>query len=111
MDTLLSRYGTTALAIGRHRGEYTDEDRLADNDSYSLAELDYILRHEAVVHLADVILRRTTLAIRGDVTLRDLDCIAGLAARALGWDATRRVMETQSLVRRLTEINGMRLTA
>ena len=39
------------------------------------------------MHLADIVMRRTTLAITGALTARDLDAIAAVAAAALGWDA------------------------
>ena len=73
LDELLSRYGTTVLAIARHRGRWTDADRLPDFVGYSLAEIDWITRSERVVHLADIVMRRTTLAVTGALTARDLD--------------------------------------
>ena len=41
------------------------------------------------MHLADIVMRRTTLAITGALTARDLDAIAAVAAAALGWNAER----------------------
>ncbi len=93
LDRLLARYGTTARAVALHRGDWTDADRLPDAGDYSRAEIDWIARAEMVVHLADIVMRRTTLAVTGGLTARDLDAIAEVAARALGWDAARVASE------------------
>ena len=103
LDELLSRYGTTALAIARHRGRWTDADRLPDSVGYSLAEIDWITRNERVVHLADIVMRRTTLAVTGALTTRDLAAIAAVAGEALGWDASRTAQEIATVT---TELSG-----
>lgn len=87
---LLARYGTTARAILAAEG--TAPRMLADAD-YSTAELDWLVRHERVRHLSDLVMRRTALAITGQLTGRDLDRIAGVCAGALGWDAARTARE------------------
>jgi glycerol-3-phosphate dehydrogenase len=109
MEQLLSRYGTTALDVARHRGRWSDADRLADAADTSLAEIDHIARREAVVHLADIVMRRTTLAIRGDLTARDLGAIADVAAEALGWTPERRTAELDGVLARLRSDNAMRI--
>lgn len=90
LDTLLARYGTTALAIARHGAE---GDRIPDADDYGLGEIDWIARRERVTHLADIVMRRTTLAITGAVTSCGLAAIADTAAAALGWDSARTARE------------------
>ncbi len=102
LDQMLRRYGTPALAIARHRGKWTDADRLPDSSGYSLAEIDWIARRERVGHLADIVMRRTTLAITGALTRRDLDAIASVAGDALGWDAPRTAGEVSSVIAELT---------
>ena len=109
MEQLLSRYGTTALAIARYRGRWTDADRLPDPSGYSLAEIDWIARRERVVHLADIVMRRTTLAITGALTGRDLEAIASVAGDALGWDTPRTAEEVASVAAELTGRHRSRL--
>ncbi|MET0748389.1 MAG: glycerol-3-phosphate dehydrogenase/oxidase [Rhizobium sp.] len=109
LDQLLTRYGTKALEIARHQGRWSDRDRLPDSADHSLAEIDYILRHECVEHLADIVLRRTTLAIRGSLTARDLQQIAAVAAEVGSWDARRVADEIDAVTRQLAERNLMRL--
>ena len=106
--TLLDRYGTTAHAIARHEVGYGPE-RLPALPGVSHAEIDWIARHERVVHLADIVMRRTTLAVEGRLTMPDLDAIAEVAATALGWDDERRCEEVAALAARLRDVHRMRL--
>jgi len=65
------------------------------------------LRNERVVHLADLVLRRTDLAVTGRLTIADLGRMADLAALALNWDATRRRAELRSTRAVLENRHGM----
>ena len=109
VDELLSRYGTTARAIAAHRGRWTDVDRLPGAEHYSLSELDFILRQEAVRHLGDLVLRRTTLAVRGEVTRPVLEGLADHAAEILGWDQARRERELAHTAENLATYHGVTL--
>ena len=62
-----------------------------------------------VVHLADIVMRRTTLAINGTLTLPDLDAIAAVAARALGWTEERIADEVAATATELVRNHGMKL--
>jgi glycerol-3-phosphate dehydrogenase len=108
LDQLLSRYGTKALAIARHQSRWAGEEHLADASGYSLSEIDYILRNEYVEHLSDIVMRRTTLAITGSLTERDLTQIARMAAEVLGWDEARIAAEIEAVMAQLRDRNQMR---
>ncbi|MCZ0962631.1 glycerol-3-phosphate dehydrogenase/oxidase [Paracoccus benzoatiresistens] len=103
---LLSRYGTTAAAILAAEGAAPVMLRDAD---YSLAELDWLTRHEAVRHLTDLIMRRTALAITGHLSRRDLETIASVCAQALDWDEARRAREVQDALAVLVTRHRLRL--
>ncbi|KRB28335.1 glycerol-3-phosphate dehydrogenase [Mesorhizobium sp. Root695] len=107
LDELLSRYGTRATQIAGHGSG--DEGRLPDSASYSWSEIDYIVRNEFVEHLADIVMRRSTLAISGSLTGRDLQEIAAIAGRALGWSAERLAEEVEAAIVELEGRNLMRL--
>jgi glycerol-3-phosphate dehydrogenase len=109
MDELLARYGTTARAVAAHRGRWSDADRLRDAADHSLAEIDFIARVEGVSRLADMVMRRTTLAVRGDLTMRDLGAIADVVGEALGWSPQQRDAERDAVARELRERHGLRL--
>ncbi|WMD21642.1 glycerol-3-phosphate dehydrogenase/oxidase [Achromobacter seleniivolatilans] len=57
---------------------------------YSEAEVRALCQETGVLHLDDLVVRRTLLAIRGCVTAGLLTELADLAASALDWTATRR---------------------
>lgn len=88
---LLGRYGSLAAVILRTEGD--NPAPLPDAPDHSLQELGHILITEQVVHLEDVLLRRTSLAITGQITEAGLHALADLAATRLGWDHTRRDQE------------------
>ncbi len=106
LDTLLARYGTTARAVARHEAD-AEPGGLSDATDYSRAEIDWIVRNERVVHLADIVMRRTTLAITGALTARDLAAIAGIAAAALGWTDARTTAEIAFAAAVLAERNRL----
>lgn len=109
IDTMLSRYGTQALPVALHQGAWSDADRLPDSHDYSLSEIDYIVRHEFVEHLADVVMRRTTLAVTGSLTISDLQAIAPVVAGARGWNSERTEAEIAETAAQLRARNLMHL--
>jgi glycerol-3-phosphate dehydrogenase len=105
LGTLLSRYGTWASRVASRQSE---GDRMIGATGYSTGEINYIVHDEFVEHLADIVMRRAPLAISGALTLGDLEQIARIAARALGWDARRTDEELDAVVKQLVEVNMMR---
>lgn len=96
---LLDRYGSTAAAI--LPAEAAAPARLDDAPDYSLAEFGWIIRHESVRSLSDVVMRRSAIAVTGRLSRRDLARIADLCATTLGWDSDRTARElaaTQDLL-------------
>ena len=62
---------------------------LESNPDYSRREMEFIASQEKVVHLDDVLLRRSMLAMLGHVTRAALEEVANVLARPLGWDGAR----------------------
>ncbi|MDG3579041.1 glycerol-3-phosphate dehydrogenase/oxidase [Rhizobium sp. YJ-22] len=108
IDALLSRYGTTADAILAHIRTVGDAP-LVHVEGYGRAEIEWIARSEMVEHLADIVMRRTTLAIEARLTQAGLDEIASLAATVLGWGEDRRARELAEVTQHLTAFNRVRL--
>jgi glycerol-3-phosphate dehydrogenase len=101
-ETLLSRYGTTAAAIAGFCASPSAQapDRpLSSEPSYTVREIQYLCEADMVTRLADVLFRRTTIAISGQLSSATLKEIAGIAAAALGWDAARERSEIDDTVR------------
>lgn len=107
LTTLLDRYGTTAKDVARHEGPQPSF--FVDAPGFTESEIDWIARHERVVHLADILLRRTPLAISGHLTKQLCRQVASIAAAALGWSAEREHLELQDLSALLAERHGVRL--
>ncbi len=109
-DELLGRYGTTAAAILAHRSDCSDDQRISGAQRHSALEIDWIARQELVVHLSDIVFRRTTLAIEGLLTIQGLREIGAIAAAALRWDSQRLAKEIDDVIASLSKFHGQALT-
>ncbi|OJF95051.1 glycerol-3-phosphate dehydrogenase/oxidase [Pararhizobium antarcticum] len=98
---LFSRYGTDAEAIAGFIA--AGPDAPLPHVGYSVRELQCLIRDEAVEHLDDLLLRRTTLAISGELSLTMMDAVLDLLAQEKGWTPAQRAGERD---RFLTLLNG-----
>jgi glycerol-3-phosphate dehydrogenase len=88
VEGLLTRYGTRATDVITYLT--AGEDRvLSSTPELSLREIEFMVRHEQIGHLIDVLIRRTSLAFRGLVTAELLTELAQTLAGPLGWDTAR----------------------
>ena len=110
VDELLGRYGTTAAAILAYPSTYSDSQRISGAQRHSALEIDWIARQEMVVHLSDIVFRRTTMAIEGLLTIQGLREIGAIAAAALQWDAQRLAKEIDDVVASLSKFHGQTLS-
>jgi len=88
---LLDRYGTVAAEVIAALG--TDDGPLRSIPDYSTGELRHLARTEQVVHLDDILQRRTSIAFVGQATEPVATEIAAVVAPVLGWDAARQAAE------------------
>jgi len=100
IGTLLDRYGTTAESYAKAADDRAETPLTALPD-YSVGEIDRIAAAEHVVHLTDLICRRSTIAILGQANRAALEALADILAPTLGWDDARR---TQEVEQALTEL-------
>lgn len=89
IDVLVGRYGSRAGALAQGFARAGDVP-LRHAPDYSEAEIRRLCHETGVQHLADLVIRRTLLAIRGRVTDGLLAELADLVAAALDWTDTRR---------------------
>ena len=109
---LFERHGTLAVPIAAHMAALPREARAFDPIGPCFAgELDWIARHEAVVHLDDLVIRRTPLALFGHLDHARLPHIAAIAAAALGWDAAQREREVTRCIDILRDRHAIHLRA
>ncbi|MBT1034848.1 glycerol-3-phosphate dehydrogenase/oxidase [Canibacter sp. lx-45] len=88
---LLHRYGTHATEIFAQI--QNGEKMLEHAHGYSQEELAYLATTEQVVHLDDLLKRRTHLAFLGYLTEQTLQEVAATIAKPLGWDAAKQKAE------------------
>lgn len=108
VGSLLDRYGTTARAIA----EYISEQGrcpLDSLDQYDRGELRYILENENVVHLSDLLMRRTPIALGGHLSRAVIEETSKIAAETLEWSDARRNSEVDSLVKTARLDHGVSL--
>lgn len=85
---LLLRYGTRAKAMIEQIAT-GKEKKLENNPAFSDAEIEYLIKNEAVYRLEDIIHRRTNLAFTGELSKELLEELGAIAAKVLGWNAER----------------------
>jgi len=97
---LLARYGTAAEAYAM-TADAEAERPLESLPDYTAGEIARIADDEYVEHLADLVCRRSLIALLGQATGEVLAELAEIAGSALGWDAARKAEEVE---RTLTEV-------
>ncbi|AUW46483.1 glycerol-3-phosphate dehydrogenase/oxidase [Rhizobium leguminosarum] len=105
MAELFARYGTDAEAIAGFTA--AGPDAALPHAGYSMRELQFLIREEAVEHLDDLLLRRTTLAVSGELTLDMMDAALDLLAQEKHWTLAHRASERDRFLTLLTERHGV----
>ncbi len=98
---LLDRYGTVAADVADALGFDGDDAPLTTVPVYSTGELRYLARTEGVVHLDDLLMRRTSMAFTGDVTEESAAEVADAIAPVMGWDAATTAAEVERALERV----------
>ena len=103
---LFKRYGTRVkelqayLSTGRNAA-------LKHRPDMSRREIGFIAEKEKVVHLDDLLLRRSMLAMLGELNRPLLEEINGILAEHLGWDPTRGQVEIERALEILADRHGV----
>ena len=105
MAVLFGRYGTQAEAIAGFIAMTSD--RPMPHPDYSERELLFLIRNEAAEHLDDLLLRRTTLAISGNLSEQMMDAVLDLLVAEKAWTPTQRDVERDRFLTLLRERHGV----
>ncbi|PPH24636.1 FAD-dependent oxidoreductase [Rathayibacter rathayi] len=103
---LLERYGTRAKEVIEALVDGHDEALAFDKD-FTTGEVRYLAQHESVVHLIDLVMRRTNHAFTGGLSRELLEELAEHTGAVLGWDDATRVSEVDATIAHLKEYNGV----
>lgn len=95
---MLDRYGTRAEMVAAAEAGTPFLDAAM---AWSSGEIAWIVRNERVVHLSDIVLRRTALALTGQLTGPLLQRIAAIAGAELGWSVLRQDQEVRATAEEL----------
>ncbi|HEV7283855.1 MAG TPA: glycerol-3-phosphate dehydrogenase/oxidase [Kaistia sp.] len=104
-ERLFERYGTSAETVAAEIAK-TPIVMLPGSD-YSAGEIAAIVEREQVETLADLFLRRTTIAISGGLTPDLIDAGLGILAEQKGWDAERSASERSDFLGLLASQHGV----
>ena len=106
-QTLLERYGTSAGAIAAANSVVPDP--MLPGTDYSTGEIRLIIEREHVESLADIFLRRTTIAIAGDLTCQLVDAVLSILAICKGWSTAQADTERTAFLSLLEHQHGVLL--
>jgi glycerol-3-phosphate dehydrogenase len=105
---LYYRYGSRVEALVTFIQRAQDT-KIPSLPEYSQREIMYLALNEKVVHLDDLVLRRTMLAMLGKLTRENLGYLAGVVGEALGWGSDRISEELARIQHILEDRHGVRL--
>ena len=88
LQRLIGRYGNNAPLILEHANE--EEKQIIGNTQFCLAECRWAIKHETVIHLDDLLLRRTRLGLLLKNGAEELFApLSGIFEQELGWNITK----------------------
>ncbi|PIZ26241.1 MAG: hypothetical protein COY47_01570, partial [Chloroflexi bacterium CG_4_10_14_0_8_um_filter_57_5] len=86
-----------------------DDAALEHKPDMTRREIAFLAQHEKIVHLDDLLLRRTMLAFLGELTRPLVDELADVLGDALGWSKTQKKAEAARALELLADRHGVRL--
>jgi glycerol-3-phosphate dehydrogenase len=108
LQILYSRYGSRTESIATFIKKTADEPFKSLPD-YSRREIAFLGLHEKVQHLDDLILRRTMLAMLGQLSIARIQELAEELGDCLGWEKERKTAEVARTLRLLGDKHGVQL--
>ena len=107
LQTLYKRYGSRLEAVAAfiNRGS----DMPLSLPQYTSREIAFLVLHEKVIHLDDIILRRTMLGMLGHLTQAGIQEIANVMAECLSWSLEQKDAEVARTLHLLADRHKVRL--
>ena len=108
LTTLVERFGAGADGVAAFLQAGPDAP-LSCHSGYSRREIEFMAGHERVVHLDDLILRRTLMGMLGEVTLPLLEELAAIISPVLEWSQQDAAAEVERTAQLLRKVHGVTL--
>ena len=108
LDILFQRYGSQAQAIATFIANDNDHP-LTHHPGYSRREVHFLAQQEKVIHLDDLILRRTLIGMLGETTSDLVRELAQILAEALGWTDEQQRAEAERTLHMLADRHRVKL--
>jgi len=105
---LVERYGTGADTVAAFLHAGPDEP-LANHPGYSRREIEFMARNERVVHLDDLVLRRTLMGLLGEVNRPLLEELAAIVSPVLHWSLQDAAAEVDRTAQILQKVHGVKI--
>ena len=107
VETLFQRYGTRARQVCEFILAGQDAPFVAC-PSFSRREIMFLVQVEKIIHLDDLLLRRTLLAYLGELNLPLIKEIADVVGSELGWNASQKKSEMERSLDILADKHGVK---
>ncbi|MGZ6347504.1 MAG: glycerol-3-phosphate dehydrogenase C-terminal domain-containing protein, partial [Anaerolineales bacterium] len=102
---LTRKTDTRSLPIGAGK----DATPIKTDPEYTRGEIIAIIKREKVIHLDDLLIRRTLLAYLGQLTRALVEEIGDWLGDEMGWSAGQRKEEKERVIGILADKHGVRL--
>lgn len=109
LQVLYSRYGTRTEAVATFIKRVADVP-LKSVPDYTRREIAFLVQHEKVIHLDDIILRRTMLAMLGRLTRNGIQELADVMGESMDWDIKQKNAEVERTLGLLADMHGVVLS-
>jgi glycerol-3-phosphate dehydrogenase len=110
LATLLERFGTGADTVAAYLRAGPDAP-LAGHAGYSRREIEFMALHERIVHLDDLILRRTLMGLLGQVNGPLLEELAAIVSPFVHWSRQDAAAEVERTIQLLERVHGVMAAA
>lgn len=108
VQVLFDRYGTRANQVAAFISRGQDE-MLKSLPAYSRREVGFLAQYEQIVHLDDLLLRRSMLAMLGRLTRENVDELADALGEALNWRGEQKKIEVARTLEIMANRHSVRL--
>jgi glycerol-3-phosphate dehydrogenase len=106
VDVFFRRYGTRASQVSAFILARQDSP-IKTWPNFSYREILFMVQNEKIIHLEDLLLRRTLLAYLGELSLPLIEEMAEAVGTGLGWDPGQKKAEVQRALAVLADKHGV----